>query len=146
MEIHHNVLPFPAPHFRLLQEQLWWHTRSFVFTSTQIETPTLVRRCFAYASHAFPQYTLTRARVKLYQSGKERVRKRTESESPVLRFSFGARHKFVLEAVGNGGLRKKVVWLGSNSLLVMGGDMQEEFTHSIPKSACGPHICITLFK
>lgn len=76
--------------------------------------------------------------VNWYADGKDYIGPHSDNErqlvpaSSIYSFSFGAERRFVVRAKHQ--KEKYIISMPNNSLLVMKGDMQTHYTHSVPKS------------
>lgn len=94
--------------------------------------------------------------VNWYKDGQDHIGKHSDSETQLVEgcdiysFSFGAERDFVVTSKkGEKEKFRKVLSLPNNSLVVMGGNMQKHYDHSVPKRAhSGQRINVTfrLFK
>ena len=92
------------------------------------------------------------ALVNWYENGEEYIGYHSDDErqlvpgSPICCFSFGAERDFLIKSIHYGDLKK--YRLENNSLMIMGGNFQKEYKHSIPKrkKVLDSRISITLRK
>lgn len=108
------------------------------------EVPALVQKCIDYAKENYaPESQWNVALVNWYRDGTQSIGKHGDKETtlrpgaPILSFSFGASRTFRVKA--NKEVKDKVLIQKKDFetehglILVMGGDMQKEFTHEVPK-------------
>lgn len=106
-------------------------------------TPRLVVRCLEYARAHFSKFEWNGALVNLYVDGADGIGMHSDDEpelnkeAPILSFSFGATRRFLVMANKNhsAAVKKRLTLdLEHGDLVVMGGNLQEGFKHSIPKT------------
>jgi alkylated DNA repair dioxygenase AlkB len=82
--------------------------------------------------------------INWYKSGLDYVGPHSDDEKeivpgePIYSFSFGQARDFVIRSkkpMETGGYYRKVISMTDNSLIIMGGEMQQHFKHSVPKRA-----------
>lgn len=125
------------------------------------DIPRLVKRCLKYAELHYPSDPLTNtiykwngALVNWYPDGKSYIGPHSDSTkdlvpgAPILSFSFGGVRTFRIKKIDKDleGIEKMDFQTHSNSLIVMGGNMQKEYKHEITKTAkeVEPRINITI--
>ena len=117
--------------------------------SAPIENPVL-QSCLDWVNDYEPDINYNGMLVNWYQNGQHYMGLHSDDErdlvqhAPIFSFSFGAERVFRISHKQNSD--KIDVVLKHGSLLVMGGDMQQEFKHALPKSAkCkSPRINLTI--
>jgi alkylated DNA repair dioxygenase AlkB len=121
------------------------------------EIPDLVQRCLDVAREKYPG-NWNGALVNYYPDGESYISFHSDSESdldpgaPILSFSFGAERTFVVQekkGIKSSFVREVKIPTRHGSLIVMGGKMQREFLHGVPKAAkadgdVGARINITI--
>ncbi len=107
------------------------------------EIPALVERCLAFARDKYPAFEWTGALVNYYPDGNSCIGAHSDSEAdlvkgaPICSFSFGGERALRIKYRGKGAdvlVRKADVPCPDGSALIMGGDMQREFTHELPRT------------
>lgn len=75
--------------------------------------------------------------INWYMTGKEYIGAHSDNEapivpnSPIYSFSFGATRDFVIK--GKKSNYRNVIHMYNNSLIIMGGEMQQHYKHEVPK-------------
>jgi alkylated DNA repair dioxygenase AlkB len=75
--------------------------------------------------------------INFYKDGQHYIGKHSDAENQLVRhasiysFSFGAERKFVISSKSQ--KWKKEIWCPNNSCIIMGGEMQDYYKHSVPK-------------
>jgi alkylated DNA repair dioxygenase AlkB len=120
--------------------------------------PDLVQRCLDYARVMHPGCTFNGALTNYYPDGESYISFHSDSESdldpsaPILSFSFGAERTFVVKAkdgVTDVIVREIKIPTKNGSLIAMGGKIQRQFLHGVPKATkadgdVGPRLNITI--
>lgn len=129
------------------------HTYSFsgnVLQSENKEYPEYVKRCLDYAKKDSPEFNWNGALVNFYKDGSQYIGEHSDDEkdlqknSPIYSFSFGQERVFRIRNKKT--LEIKNLKTKNNSLIIMGGEMQKEFTHQILKTLrpVGKRINVTI--
>lgn len=124
--------------------------------NTSIEVPPTLQKYLDYVNSKEPDYDFNGILVNWYPDGKSYIGFHSDDESqlvkesPIYCFSFGQKRKFVLQEKYGEKKRKDFI-VSNNSYIVMGGQCQKYYKHSIPKitrkaelESCGRRISITL--
>ncbi len=114
------------------------------------ETPDVLRAMTATLSRRY-SVEFDRVRVNLYRDGRDSVawhgdRNRLVMTRPVVAtVSLGARRTFLLRKRGTGRAAHRIE-PGPGDLIVMGGECQAEWEHTVPKTArpVGPRMSVTI--
>jgi alkylated DNA repair dioxygenase AlkB len=122
------------------------------------EIPDLVQRCLDKAREMHPGCTFNGGLVNYYPDGESYISMHSDDESslepdaPILSFSFGSVRTFVVKAkegVTDVIVREIKIPTQNGSLIAMGGKIQRQFLHGVPKAAkadgdVGPRLNITI--
>lgn len=106
--------------------------------------PALVQRCLDYAREKYPELSWNGALANFYPDGESYISPHSDDErdltkgAPILSFSFGGVRTFLVQAkekhLDKAYATEIKFPTKHNSLIVMGGGIQTEFTHGIPKT------------
>ncbi len=124
--------------------------------NTCLEVPNILQPYLDYCNQIETEYQFNGILVNWYPDGKSYIgfhsddEKQLVKDSPIYCFSFGQPRRFVLLEKTGEKLRKEFT-LSNNSYIVMGGQCQKYYKHSIPKiirkselENCGRRISVTL--
>jgi alkylated DNA repair dioxygenase AlkB len=113
--------------------------------------PTLVQTCLAYAREHAPDYAYNGALVNWYMDGNDSIgfhsddEKDMDPEAPIFSFSFGGVRTFEIKAKNETVISGMKIRTMPGLVIIMGGNMQKEFLHGIPKEKnAEPRINITI--
>jgi alkylated DNA repair dioxygenase AlkB len=103
--------------------------------------PELVKKCINKSKELFPQYKWEGALVNWYLNGEHYIGPHSDDEkdlvkdAPICSYSFGATRQFKLKSKKKNNVLIENISLNTfdNSLIVMGGSVQKEFKHEVPK-------------
>lgn len=104
----------------------------------------LVQKCLDFAKQKYPEFDFNGALVNLYKDFTDYIGWHADDErdlnpgAPILSFSFGSSRDFKIRKKirnENDPEAVRTVKTLHNFLIVMGGDMQKEYEHSVLKSA-----------
>jgi alkylated DNA repair dioxygenase AlkB len=124
--------------------------------SSSLDVPPILQKYIDYANSQNPNYNFNGILVNWYPDGNSYIGFHSDDEtqlvkeSPIYCFSFGQKRRFILQEKKGEKKRKDFV-VENNSYIVMGGQCQKYYKHSIPKitkkaelESCQPRISITL--
>ena len=103
------------------------------------EIPEILQPFINFVNKSEPTINYNGILVNWYENGSHYIGKHSDDEkdlipiSPIYCFSFGSERNFIIESKSNKDNKYKYKLL-NNSLIVMGGDCQKYYKHSIPKS------------
>lgn len=130
------------------------YSYSGIHMEPNLEIPPLVERCLEFARAQSPAGNWNGILVNWYPDGASCVGMHADKEpdlkigEDIFSFSFGAEREFVVEANNpkTADVKKISFQTKNGSCLVMGGDMQKEFKHGVPKTkeTVGPRINVTV--
>lgn len=119
---------------------------SYSFSGMTLEpdpiVPPFVERCLQYAREAYPEAKWNGALVNYYEDGEDYISPHADDEKdlmhgqPILSFSFGQERTFTIETnkhFKDAYFSKLAIPTKNGMAIVMGGSMQREFLHGIPK-------------
>jgi alkylated DNA repair dioxygenase AlkB len=146
----------PLPRFQRL-----YGAASYSYSSMKLvpETniPPLVMRCIEYAKNDHPESNFNGALVNWYMSGDDSIGFHADDETdlekgiPIYSFSFGGVRSFHVKPKTKDDpeiKKKETIKFETESglLIVMGGNMQKEFLHGVPKTKkpTSPRINVTV--
>jgi alkylated DNA repair dioxygenase AlkB len=150
--------------FEVLAREARWQQRTVTMWDKQVREPRLTAGWSTDAAHVPPLLAeicrLLSARydvgfdsvwVNLYRDGQDSVawhgdRNRLVMDQPmVATVSLGARRRFLLRQRGNSRIAHELL-PGAGDLVVMGGACQQEWEHTVPKTArpVGPRMAVTI--
>lgn len=125
-------------------------------TSLEVPPISILQKYLDYVNSKQPNYNFNGILVNWYPDGKSYIGFHSDDESqlvkesPIYCFSFGQKRKFILQEKYGEKKRKDFI-VDNNSYIVMGGQCQKYYKHSIPKitkkaelESCEPRISITL--
>jgi len=149
--------PIPMPRFQRMYGASKYSFSGITLAPARDEvTPALVQRCLDFANENNSEFAYNGALVNWYMSGDDSIsphsddEKEMENGAPIYSFSFGGVRTFEIKAKPES-LDKVFVpdikfRTLANCCIVMGGTMQREFVHGVPKSkaAVNPRINITV--
>lgn len=104
----------------------------------------MVQKCLDFSKMKYPEFDFNGALVNLYKDFTDYIGWHADDErdlipgAPILSFSFGSSRDFnIRRKTEKGGDDEDPITVKTldNFLIVMGGDMQKEFEHCVPKSA-----------
>ena len=124
---------------------------SYKFSNMQhnaLPIPSILQLFIDYVNELEPEYNYNGILVNWYKDGSHYIGKHSDDErgliknSPIYCFSFGQERNFVVDNKEE----RYVYTLPNNSLIVMGGECQKYYKHSITKTkkACSARISVTL--
>ena len=124
--------------------------------NTSLEVPNILQKYLDYCNQIETEYQFNGILVNWYPDGKSYIGFHSDDEkqlvknSPIYCFSFGQPRRFVLQEK-MGEKKRTDFTLQNNSYIVMGGQCQKYYKHSIPKitrkadlANCKRRISITL--
>jgi alkylated DNA repair dioxygenase AlkB len=142
----------PMPRFQKL-----YGTHTYRFSGNTLaneeEMPELVKMCMKYAQEHAPDFDYNGALVNFYCDKNHSIGFHADDErdlvkdAPIYSFSFGGVRTFQVKAMVD---EVNVTFIEfpthDNSVIVMGGEMQKEFQHGIPKTKkeVKPRINVTV--
>lgn len=121
------------------------------------EIPALVKRCMDYANDQHPATEpYNGALVNWYMNGNDSISAHSDAEDalvpdmPIYSFSFGATRDFVIRTKKGFAPRTERFTLTHGTIVVMGGEMQKEYTHEVPKTkhqvGCRINVTVRAFR
>lgn len=154
MKMYGKTIPIPR------YQQLYGET-SYSFSGMKLipnpVIPPLIQRCLDVAKKMYPDgLEWNGALVNFYRDGESYISQHSDDErdlvkdAPILSFSFGEERTFLVQSKTDDAYIKELkVRTKHASLIVMGGRMQSEFTHGIPKMSARegkgkPRINVTI--
>ena len=106
---------------------------------SSLDIPSILQPFINFVNKSEPTINYNGILVNWYENGSHYIGKHSDDEkdlipnSPIYCFSFGSERNFILESKSNKDTKYKYTLL-NNSLIVMGGECQKYYKHSIPKS------------
>lgn len=136
--------------------QILYGKHSYTFTGATLKSesdnfPDYIQKCMDYAKRSDPETNWNGALVNFYKDGSEYIGAHSDSDrdmkegTSIYSFSFGGERTFRIRDKST----KRIVMnllTKNNSLIIMGGDMQKNFTHEIVKTKkpVGRRINVTI--
>ena len=106
--------------------------------------PNLLKACMKIANKVYPQHKWNGALVNFYSDGTQYIGAHSDDEkdlvngAPILSFSFGGERIFRVKkkkTMLKDGIDKKDFITYDGSMIVIGGNLQKEYLHEVPKTA-----------
>ena len=149
LKIHAGGREVELPRFQRLYGQHSYRYSGIVLEA-EPKIPRLVQRCLDWTRENYGE-GWDGALVNWYNSGTQYIGKHSDDETdlvegkPILSFSFGQARTFRIRNKRNPGDYRDML-TGHGMVIVMGGDMQKEYTHEITKTMkqVGSRVNITV--
>lgn len=148
-KLHFNQLwemhPQEKPKIKIFGKEIecprWFknYGRDYTFSGINHKSediPPIIKKYLDYVNSTEHEYNYNGVLVNWYEDGSHYIGKHSDNEkslvekAPIYCFSFGSERRFILENENE----KYKYQLLNNSLIIMGGECQKYYKHSIPKT------------